>query len=118
MQECFVPSCVKIVLMELMHFNYFAIIYPKKIEPSFQQTWIPFTKECCVPILAELLRWFWMMAIFPLLWKWHCAKFGWNCPGGFWEDENVKSLHGRPTKGKPKSSYKLKSFLKHKVCFS
>ena len=30
MQECFVPSCVEIVLMELMHFNYFAIIYPQK----------------------------------------------------------------------------------------
>ena len=32
-------NCVEIVLMELMYFNYFAIIYPKKInEPSFKKT--------------------------------------------------------------------------------
>ena len=34
------------------------------------------------------------------------------------EDENVKSLHGQLTIGKPKSSGELKSSLKQTVCFS
>ena len=51
--------------------------------------------------------------IFSLLWNWYCAKFGWNCPNGSWEVEIVKSLHGRLTIGKPKSSGELKSSLKH-----
>ena len=33
------------------------------------------------------------------------------------EDENVKSLHGQLTIGKPKSSGELKSSLKQTVCF-
>ena len=40
-----------------MHFNYFAIIFfNKSHEHAFEQTYIPFTEECYVPSLAEILR--------------------------------------------------------------
>ena len=46
MQEWVIPSCVEIGLMELMHFNYFAIIFPKKShERSFEQIKFPLPKN-------------------------------------------------------------------------
>ena len=41
------------ILILSMHFHYFIIIYPcNKGGPSFDQTWIPFTQECCAKLLA------------------------------------------------------------------
>ena len=81
-------------------------------DPSFEQTWIPFTQEFrwkwarvteekdflklsiyfnYLPIISPLRR------VCPFIWTNFypgilCAKFGWNRPCGSGEDENVKSL--------------------------
>ena len=62
-QECFVPSWLKLAqwfwrrgLNEIssMYFRYFIMISPwKGWDPSFEQTWIPFTQGCFVPSLVE-----------------------------------------------------------------
>ena len=114
MQECFLPSCLEIGLMELMHFNYFAIIFPKIKSWTFIWTNL---NSLYRRMLCTKIGWNFNMIlnygnIISLLWNWHCAKFGWNCPNGSWEDENVKILHGRLTIGKPKSSGELKIFSK------
>ena len=38
-----------------MYFRYFIIISPRKrVGPTFEQTWIPFTQGCFVPSLVEI----------------------------------------------------------------
>ena len=38
-----------------MYFHYFVIISPwKRVGPSFEQSWIPFTQGCFVPSLVEI----------------------------------------------------------------
>ena len=94
----------------------------KERGPSFKQTWIPTTQWCFVPGLVEIgpvvllkeedfqsssmyFRYFviispWKRAS-PFIWTiWNshhkrmlCAKFGWNWPGGSWEEvKNRKSI--------------------------
>ena len=105
-----------------MYFHYFVIISPsKRVGPSFEQTWIPFTQGCFVPSLVEIGPVVLEKKIFkfhqcifaicviispwkragPFIWtnlnplhlRMLCAKFGWNWfSGSGEEDENVKSL--------------------------
>ena len=74
-QRCVVPSLVeidpailekKIFSISSVYFRYFLIIFPwKRVDPSFEQTWIPFTKGCFVLIWLKLAKWFWGRR-----WKW------------------------------------------------
>ena len=90
-------------------------------DPSFEQTWNPFTKECFVIYIKFVWYWpygsgedfffnfhyFFITFISPWKRVWHfiwtilnslhpkmlCAMIGWNWPSGSGEeDENVKSL--------------------------
>ena len=71
-QECFVLSLVEIgsVVLEKKIFKFcqyifailllYVIIFPwKRWDPSFEQTWIPFTQGCFVPSLVEIGQSFW-----------------------------------------------------------
>ena len=40
----------------------------EKVGPLFDQIWIPFTQGCIVPILVEMLQWFWKR-------RWKCDEF-------------------------------------------
>ena len=101
-----------------MWFSYFAIISPGKMcGPSYEQNWIPFTKECFVPSLVKigpvvLEKKIYNVVNVILLFCYYfsfekgvalhlntrfpftpCATFDWNKPSGSGgEDEHVKSL--------------------------
>ena len=62
-QECILPSLVeypevlkkKILKISSMYCRYFVIISPwKRMGPSFEHTWIPFTQGCFEPSLVEI----------------------------------------------------------------
>ena len=91
---------------------------PLENGPSFEQTLIPITQGCFVRRLVETgpgdlekkifkissmyLRFFVIISPWKRVWifiwtnlnlfhsRMHCAKFGWNWPSSFWEDESVK----------------------------
>ena len=99
-----------------MYFRYFLIISPwKRVVPSFEQSWIPFTQEFFVPSLVDISSVVLKKKIFlissmyfhdvninshreragPFLWwimnplhlRMHCAKYGWNWPTGSEEED-------------------------------
>ena len=63
------------------------------IVSSFEETWIPFTKEYFMLNLVEIG---WVVLeknIIKLHPRMLCAKFGWNCSSGSWEDFSILSMH-------------------------
>ena len=115
--------------------NFIIISLWRRIGPSFEQPWIPFTQGCFLPSLLEIgpvilekkilnFRNFviippWKRAgpfiwtnLNPLYPSMLCAKFGCNWPSGSGEeDENVKSLRQRRQQRRRRTTDKFWSEL-------
>ena len=119
-KECFVPSLVKILVLEKKIYNVVNVFLLFCYYFSFEKgvalhlnTRFPFTPKHLCNIWLKLAQWFWRrrflnsVNIFSLLGKgvalqlnnlnphhpkMLCTKFGWNWLRGSVEEENVKSL--------------------------
>ena len=90
-------------LISSMYFQYFKIIYPWKGRgPSFEQTWIPFTKYALRQVWLKLAQWF-------LRRRWNCEKF---TDGGTDRQRDSQTDNGQQVISKAHLSFQLNQIFK------